>query len=69
MQGMMDFEYQDGLKYLQSPFACTEDDQTKTPRNLNILHDQTWLEGTGKLLLKTKILNSATRSLDFHLVL
>jgi hypothetical protein len=26
---MMDFEYQNGLKYLQSPFACIEDDQQK----------------------------------------
>jgi hypothetical protein len=32
---MMDSEYQDGLKYLQSPPACTEDDQTKISRNLS----------------------------------
>jgi hypothetical protein len=52
---MMDFEYQDGLKYLQSPFACIEDDQTKIPRNFNIWHDQTWPERIGKLFLKTEI--------------
>jgi hypothetical protein len=52
---MMDFEYHDGLKYLQTPLTCTEDDQTKIPRNFNILHNQTWPQGIGKLLLKTKI--------------
>jgi CRISPR/Cas system Type II protein with McrA/HNH and RuvC-like nuclease domain len=52
---MMDFEYQDGLKDLQSPLSCTEDDQTKIARNFNIWHDSTWLEGIRKLLLKTKI--------------
>jgi hypothetical protein len=51
----MDFEYQDGLKYLQSPLACTKDDQTKIPKNFNTWHDQTWEEGIGKLFLKTKI--------------
>jgi hypothetical protein len=51
----MDFEYQDGLKYLQSPLACTKNDQTKILKNLNILHDQTWLEGIGKLFLKIEI--------------
>jgi hypothetical protein len=50
---MMDFEYQDGLKYLQSPLACIEDDQTKISRNLNILHDQTWPEEIEKLFVKT----------------
>jgi len=52
---MMEYEYLDGLKYLQSPLACIEDDQTKIPLNLNIWHDQTWLEGNGKLLLKIEI--------------
>jgi hypothetical protein len=52
---MMDFEHQDGLKYLQNPHACTKDDQTKIPRNLNIGHDQTWPERIGKLLLKIEI--------------
>jgi hypothetical protein len=49
---MMDSEHQDGLKYLRNPLACTENDQTKIPRNLNIWHDQTWPEGIGKLLLE-----------------
>jgi hypothetical protein len=52
---MMDSEYQGGLKYLRSPPACTKDDQTKIPRNLNIWHDQTWPKEIGKLLLQIEI--------------
>jgi hypothetical protein len=35
---MMDFEYHDGLKYMGSCLACTKDDETKIPKNLNIWH-------------------------------
>jgi len=56
----MDFEYQNGLKYLQSPPTCTENNQTKIPRNLNIWHDQTWPERIGKLLLKNNNLQQFT---------
>jgi hypothetical protein len=52
---MMNSEYQDGLKYLRSPLACIEDVQTKIPRNLNILHDQTWPKSNAKLFLKIEI--------------
>jgi hypothetical protein len=46
------------VKYLRNPLACTGDDQTKIPRNLNSWHDKTGPEGIGKLLLKTEIQNS-----------
>jgi hypothetical protein len=68
MLGTMDSEYQNGLKYLRNPPICTEDNQTKIPRNLNIWHDQTWPERIGKLLLKNNDLEKFTTiSLDFHL--
>jgi hypothetical protein len=52
---MMDFKYHDGLKYLQSPLACTKDDQTKIPRNFNILHDQHGLRELENYSWKKKI--------------